>query len=245
MLRNKAIAAVLALSLAMPLATPAAAGHKAERHGNHGYQGQVYQGHNHKYERKKHRRDHAERRHHVDRGHRNHHRRHHVEKGYPSAYPYNHKRRHHDHRSYGKRNHGYWHKHYGGHRHWHGDHRRHDHYGHKHRGHKHGYGHRHSSKKSDKDAYLVAAGVVGLVAAAAIINHQDSYRDTPKDTITWNDPNAGGGAIYGEPGRVVDHPEGDYCREYHRDATVGGRQQQVYGTACLQPDGSWEIVQER
>lgn len=33
-----------------------------------------------------------------------------------------------------------------------------------------------------------------------------------------------------------------YCREYTRDAMVGGRRQQTYGTACLQPDGDWEIV---
>jgi hypothetical protein len=33
-----------------------------------------------------------------------------------------------------------------------------------------------------------------------------------------------------------------YCREYYGPANVGGRIQQTYGTACLQPDGSWQIV---
>ena len=33
-----------------------------------------------------------------------------------------------------------------------------------------------------------------------------------------------------------------YCREYTKTVTIGGRQQQAYGTACYQPDGSWEIV---
>lgn len=32
-----------------------------------------------------------------------------------------------------------------------------------------------------------------------------------------------------------------YCREYTRDVWVGGRKQQSYGSACLQPDGSWEM----
>ncbi|MCD6040187.1 MAG: hypothetical protein K0S27_1587 [Gammaproteobacteria bacterium] len=32
-----------------------------------------------------------------------------------------------------------------------------------------------------------------------------------------------------------------YCREYHTNAVVAGKQQQVYGTACRQADGSWEI----
>ena len=35
---------------------------------------------------------------------------------------------------------------------------------------------------------------------------------------------------------------GRYCREYQSTATVNGQIQPVYGTACQQPDGSWEIV---
>lgn len=34
---------------------------------------------------------------------------------------------------------------------------------------------------------------------------------------------------------------GRYCREYQTIATVGGRAQQAYGTACRQPDGAWEV----
>lgn len=36
--------------------------------------------------------------------------------------------------------------------------------------------------------------------------------------------------------------DGRYCREYQATAVIGGRRQQTYGTACLQPDGQWEIV---
>ncbi len=37
--------------------------------------------------------------------------------------------------------------------------------------------------------------------------------------------------------------ESRYCREYTKTITVGGKpQEQGYGTACMQPDGSWEIV---
>ena len=32
------------------------------------------------------------------------------------------------------------------------------------------------------------------------------------------------------------------CREYQSTAVVNGQQVQSYGTACLQPDGSWRIV---
>ena len=37
-------------------------------------------------------------------------------------------------------------------------------------------------------------------------------------------------------------PRRPYCREYQRAARIGGRKSEVYGTACLQPDGSWQIV---
>jgi hypothetical protein len=33
-----------------------------------------------------------------------------------------------------------------------------------------------------------------------------------------------------------------YCREFQSTIVVEGRQQQAFGTACLQPDGSWQIV---
>ena len=37
-------------------------------------------------------------------------------------------------------------------------------------------------------------------------------------------------------------PNGQTCREYQSMADIGGQRQMVYGTACLQPDGSWRIV---
>lgn len=43
---------------------------------------------------------------------------------------------------------------------------------------------------------------------------------------------------YGAP---VNLNNGRYCREYTQQVRVGGNIQQSYGTACLQPDGAWEI----
>jgi len=50
------------------------------------------------------------------------------------------------------------------------------------------------------------------------------------------------------PTYIVDNSVGyarsdRYCREYQSAVTVGGRRQGSYGTACLQPDGDWEITQ--
>ena len=33
-----------------------------------------------------------------------------------------------------------------------------------------------------------------------------------------------------------------YCREFQREVVIAGVPQQAYGTACLQPDGSWKVV---
>jgi hypothetical protein len=36
---------------------------------------------------------------------------------------------------------------------------------------------------------------------------------------------------------------GQTCREYQTTTDIGGRRQPAYGTACLQPDGTWRIVE--
>lgn len=36
--------------------------------------------------------------------------------------------------------------------------------------------------------------------------------------------------------------DGAYCREYQTVATIGGRQEQAYGIACRQPDGTWQLA---
>ncbi len=38
------------------------------------------------------------------------------------------------------------------------------------------------------------------------------------------------------------HIDNEYCREYYTEADVQGQTRQVYGTACMQPDGSWKII---
>ncbi len=38
---------------------------------------------------------------------------------------------------------------------------------------------------------------------------------------------------------------GEYCREYQKSIRVGGHIESGYGTACMQPDGSWMIVSTR
>jgi len=44
------------------------------------------------------------------------------------------------------------------------------------------------------------------------------------------------------PTRNVTIEGNQYCREYRTIARINGRKQTMYGTACRQPDGSWQAV---
>ena len=69
----------------------------------------------------------------------------------------------------------------------------------------------------------------------------DSWEET---TITWNNQQTGN---YGSvtPVQTYEPEPGRYCREFQQQVVIGGKQQDAYGTACRQPDGSWEIVAEQ
>jgi surface antigen len=59
-------------------------------------------------------------------------------------------------------------------------------------------------------------------------------------TVVWQGQNQQG--YWVTPTRSYEAGDGRYCREYTSDALIGGQRQRTYGTACRQPDGSWEIV---
>jgi len=56
----------------------------------------------------------------------------------------------------------------------------------------------------------------------------------------WRNPDSGNYG-YVNPGRSYQSNAG-YCREYNQTVYIGGRAEQAYGTACRQPDGSWQIM---
>src|ERR1700722_10372165 len=60
-------------------------------------------------------------------------------------------------------------------------------------------------------------------------------------TAQWRNPDSG---HYGSitPTRTYQNNTGRYCREFQQTVTIGGRTERAYGTACRQPDGSWEIL---
>ncbi len=99
----------------------------------------------------------------------------------------------------------------------------------------------------------IAATIVGTLAGASIggavgrsMDETDRLKaastlETVRTGVpaTWRNPDTGNQYTV-VPTRTYETPSGP-CREYTIDAVVGGRKQQVYGTACRQPDGSWKV----
>ena len=58
--------------------------------------------------------------------------------------------------------------------------------------------------------------------------------------IAWKNPDSGNSGTV-TPMRAS-KKNGRYCREYSQEVLVAGKKQSAYGTACRQPDGTWEII---
>jgi len=77
-----------------------------------------------------------------------------------------------------------------------------------------------------------------LAAARA----QDRAYTAPMGSrVTWSNPENGHAGSVTPVREGTDRATGAYCREFQQTVTIGGREQQAYGTACRQPDGSWQI----
>ena len=56
----------------------------------------------------------------------------------------------------------------------------------------------------------------------------------------WNNPDSGhSGSI--TPTKTYQLATGQYCRMYTQTINIGNEPQQTYGTACRQPDGTWQV----
>ena len=98
-----------------------------------------------------------------------------------------------------------------------------------------------------------AAIIIGTLAGTAIggsIGHSMDETDRMRtshslETVrtgvpsSWQNPDTGNSYTV-TPTRTYGSNTAP-CREYTVDAIVGGKKQQIYGTACRQPDGSWKV----
>jgi len=98
----------------------------------------------------------------------------------------------------------------------------------------------------------IAAGtLVGAYLGGAIGKNMDE-NDRARVNNTLNDnsigqpaywKNAHSGSTYQvTPTKNVTVRGNRYCREYRTVADIAGKKQEMYGTACRQPDGSWKAV---
>jgi surface antigen len=106
-------------------------------------------------------------------------------------------------------------------------------------------------KHDGRTAAIVGGAIIGVLVGGAIGQYMDSVDQNcvgqtlehvpDGETIVWQNPNVGG-AYQVTPAETYQRADGRYCREYVTEVIIGGRREQAYGTACRQPDGSWQVV---
>lgn len=84
--------------------------------------------------------------------------------------------------------------------------------------------------------------LTGVEQQAMSDTFQYALENNPTDQAAdWINPDtAHTGAVV--PTRTFSDTQGRPCREFITTIIIGGKQQQGYGTACRQPDGTWQIV---
>jgi surface antigen len=103
-------------------------------------------------------------------------------------------------------------------------------------------------KGSTRTAVTIGGTIVGVLIGGAIGRGMDEADQAcvahtleqapPGQAVTWNDPD--GGYYRVVPRDAYEDRQGRTCREYLTTATIGGRNQQLYGTACRDADGNWQ-----
>lgn len=99
-------------------------------------------------------------------------------------------------------------------------------------------------KGHGRTAAVISGAVLGSAIGSGVYEQrcsEDVFEQTPVGMpINWADTN--NDEYYAVTSTREYRTAGRYCREYQARATVGGHTRDTYGTACMQPDGSWEIV---
>lgn len=103
---------------------------------------------------------------------------------------------------------------------------------------------------SGKTAAMVGGTILGFMVGGSVGRSMDRIDQAcmgqileyapNSQAIVWNNPANVRYEVVPMPG--YQDRNGRYCREYQTTAMIGGRPQQLYGTACRQPDGSWQQV---
>jgi len=103
-----------------------------------------------------------------------------------------------------------------------------------------------------RDAAIIGGTILGVIVGQSIGRWMDDLdvacvgqvlEHTPtRQSVEWVNPD--NGVVYEvTPTDTYSTGSERYCREFQTQAQIGGRTQQLFGTACRQPDGSWERVE--
>lgn len=104
--------------------------------------------------------------------------------------------------------------------------------------------------KGDGKTVAVTAGtVIGFIVGGSIGRSMDQLdqncvgqvlerADTGR-TVRWKNPD---GERYSVTPTRTFEQNGRYCREYRSTGILGGGEQVLTGTACRNPDGTWQLV---
>lgn len=105
-------------------------------------------------------------------------------------------------------------------------------------------------KGDGRTAAIVGGTIIGLLVGGNIGRAMDRVDQScvgqvleyarPHETVVWRSPDDVRYQV--TPVRTYEPSPGRYCREYQTTATIGGRVERAYGTACRQPDGSWKLI---
>lgn len=102
----------------------------------------------------------------------------------------------------------------------------------------------------NRPAAIAGGALLGILIGGSIGNAMDQLDERcvgqvleyagSERPVAWTNPDSG--ASYRVTPRRTWQEEGRYCREFTTTVRIDGRPQQAWGTACRQPDGSWERV---
>ncbi len=102
-----------------------------------------------------------------------------------------------------------------------------------------------------RDVATIAGAILGVIVGQSIGRWMDDVDQACVGQVLEHAPtgrpvewvNPDNGVVYQvTPTETYRAPDDRYCREYQTQAQIGGRTERLYGTACRQPDGSWERV---
>ena len=105
-------------------------------------------------------------------------------------------------------------------------------------------------KHDTKTVTTIAGTIIGAFIGSSIGRSMDQVDQAcvgqaleyaqDRQAVAWVNPDTGN-RYQVTPTRTYED-YGRYCREFSREAIIDGRSQTIYGRACRQQDGSWQIV---